>query len=377
MPLRWLILATHVPPGGGLGGIVRYTTELITALAARADVTVSVLTTRSSATTLADLVGGTDRVRTVPDLVGPLLPGLERLGALQPLRHGAQGYDVVHGVKHLIPRGAIAGGATRVLTVHDVLLLDRPGDFPTAKRTLLPPAFRGSLRDAELLVAVSAATRDRLLAHLPTAAPRTTVVPLATASRLLATAPAAVPALAGRRFALVVGDPSPRKNLAVVVDSWSRVRQAVPDAVLAVVGPPAWGRSELGATFAQLVADGAVVSLGHVPDAQLRWCYEQATVVLCPSLAEGFGLPAAEAVGLGAPLVVSADAALVEVAAGRARAVLDPADRDAWVRAAHDAFADRSPRPAPGAARQWSDVARETVEAVQRTRASSTPPTGP
>jgi hypothetical protein len=37
-PLRWTVMATQVPAGGSLGGIVRYTTELITALAARSDV---------------------------------------------------------------------------------------------------------------------------------------------------------------------------------------------------------------------------------------------------------------------------------------------------------------------------------------------------
>ena len=367
--LSWLVLATHVPPGGGLGGVVRYTSELIAALAVRPDVRVSALTVRSSAATLAELVGDRARVLSVPDALGPLLPGLERAGALPGLT-GRPPFDVVHGVKHLLPRSA--HGATRVLTVHDLLLLERPQDFPVAKRTLLPPAFRGSLRDADLLLAVSTATGRRLAGLLPGSGGRTAVVPLATASTLLEAAPVPVPVLAGRRFALVVGDPGPRKNLGVVVDGWAEVRRQVPDAVLAVVGPPAWGRSELGERFARLVADGAVLALGHVPDAQLRWCYGQAAIVLCPSLAEGFGLPAAEALDLGAPLVVSDDPALVEVAGARARAVLPAKDRGAWARATVEALTDRAPRQgAPATVRRWGDVAEETVAAVRRVRGIS------
>jgi len=357
-PLRWTILATQVPPGGSLGGIVRYTTELIRALAARDDVIVSAVTTRAGADTVRELVGDRSRVQTVPDLPVPLLSITERH---LPVR-GAPA-DVVHGVKHLVPHRC---SGLRVLTVHDMLLLDRPADFGMAKRAMLPAAYRGSIRDADLLLCVSEATRRRMAAHAPGAAQRSAVVHLATSPSLRNAVPRAVNALRGRRFALVIGDTSPRKNLRTVVEAWPKVRAAQPDAVLAVAGPPSWGRSVVGDTFAAGVADGSIIALQQLDDAELRWAYEHAAVVLCPSLAEGFGLPAAEALDLGAPVIISNDAALQEVSAGRALAVLPATDGDGWAVAVVAALGRTGRRRPVGTWRSWDDVADDTVAAVRR-----------
>jgi glycosyltransferase involved in cell wall biosynthesis len=360
---RWLVLATAVPAGGALGGVVRYTTELCRALAARADIELSLLGDRAAAGELAGLAGGAARVRTLPIA----LPGA--VGALVEATHPwarTGGFDVVLGTKHIVPR---TSGALRMLTVHDMLLLDRTADFPAAKRLLLPGPYRRSIRAADVLLCVSAATRARLAAHDHGAAQRAAVVPLATATALRAAQPEPLPSLRGRRFALVVGDASARKNLATVVAAWPAVRAAVPDAVLALAGPPDWSRSGSSEAYRQLLATGAAVALGHVTDAQLRWCYEHAALVACPSIAEGFGLPVAEALDFGAPVLVSRDPALVEAARGRATAVLPATEPAAWSAALIAALAaPGAGRPtSPGApeVRSWDDVAEDTVRAAR------------
>lgn len=358
-PLRWLMLATAVPAAGGLGGVVRYTTELAAALARRDDVELSMLGDLSARSVLEQLTGDPTRVRTLP------LPVPGAAGALVERWHpwsAGGGFDVVQGTKHLLPRRT---SALRLLTIHDMLLLDRPADFPGLKRRLLPAPYRRSIREADVPICVSEATRDRLAAHEPAAAARAVVVPLATATSLREAVPEPVPGLIGRRFALVVGDASPRKNLAAVTRAWPGVREALPDAVLAIAGPPDWSRSPADADRAALLDSGTAIALGRVPDAQLRWCYENAGVVLCPSLAEGFGLPVAEALDLGATVVVSDDPALVEVAAGRNAAVVPARDIEAWSRAAIAALLQR-PTILPSAARTWDDVAAATIRAARR-----------
>lgn len=358
-PLNWTVIATQVPPHGSLGGVVRYTTEMIRALAERDDVVVSALTTRAAADVVGEFVGDSGRVHTVPDAPVPLLSAVERYA---PWAGRGPGTDVVHGVKHLLPRHT---DALRVLTVHDMLLLDRPADFGRAKRYLLPPSHRASIRDADLLLCVSAATRDRLEANVAGAGGRADVVHLATSPALRTAVPTPVFALTGRRFALVVGDSSPRKNLGTIMSAWRGVRLRNPDSVLAVAGPPSWGRTELGGLYRRLVAEGSVVALGHVPDSELRWAYEHADVVLCPSLAEGFGLPAAEALDFGAPVVISDDPALQEVCAGRAAAVVPARDVGRWTAAVVEVL--RRPRRTPPAQRRtWADVADESVVSVRR-----------
>jgi len=356
--LSWLVLATHVPPGGALGGVVRYTTELVSALGRRDDVRVTALATRAAHDDLVRAVGPRGQVRTLPPAPTLALSVWERYA---PVRGR---YDVVQGVKHLLP---VRGPGVRVLTVHDMVLLDRPEDFSSLKRRLLPGPYRASLRDADVLVSVSLATQARLHALVPGTPGHSAVVPLATSPTLLNATPRPVAALAGRRFVVVVGDSSPRKNLGTLVDAWTAVRAVRPDAVLAVAGPPSWGRSEQGAAYDRLVTDGALVPLGRVADDELRWCYESAAVVACPSLAEGFGLPAAEALDLGAGVLVSDDAALQEIAGGRALRVVPAKDRQAWVEALVSALSLPHRRLAPPTqVRTWDDVAEDTVRAVRQ-----------
>jgi glycosyltransferase involved in cell wall biosynthesis len=346
--------------------MVRYTTELLGALSRRDDVDVAAVTTPAAADAVSAIVGS-DRVLTIPARPLPMMALRERRADLPAPWPDV---DVVHGVKHLLPRH---GPALRVLTVHDLLPLDRPHDFGIAKRTLLPGPYRASLREADVLLCVSEATRGRLGAHVASAVDRSTVVPLASAGSLLAATAEAVPELAGRQFAMVVGDASPRKNLRTLVAAWPAVTEQVPGATLAVVGPPNWGRSA-AVGWQALHRAGSLVSLRQVADARLRWAYEHATVVLCPSLAEGFGLPVVEALDLHAPIVIAKDPALVEAAAGRAWRELPATDPAAWAAALIDAFRTPAPRPGhgDGPARSWDDVAAESVSAVRHAMAGRT-----
>ncbi|MGY5882444.1 glycosyltransferase family 4 protein [Modestobacter lacusdianchii] len=356
-PLRYLLVATHVPPSGGGGGMVRYVMEMARGLVVRDDVELHVLAGAGAEGAFTDLVEA-DRVHTLPGR-GPLGSAVERLAGA---RVGGR-MDVVHGTKHLLPRGVPGTG---VLTVHDMLALDRPYDFGLAKRLLVRGPYLASLRAADALVCVSAATRDRVAAYLPSVAGRTSVVHHPDGSSLTSVDAEPVAELAGRPFALVVGDPSPRKNVGLVVDAWAQVRAEVPDAVLVVVGPDSWGPTDRGQAFAALAAEGAVAPMGHVPDAQLRWLYEHARVVLCPSLAEGFGLPAAEGLTFGAPVLTSEDPALAEASPAGAQRL--PGRRpEVWAAAITEHL--RRPRPDVAgrpARRGWDDVVEETLEAVRR-----------
>jgi glycosyltransferase involved in cell wall biosynthesis len=356
-PIRWLLNASHVPPGGSLGGIVRYTVELARALENHEDVELHLMTSPEAEASLADEIGCGGRTVPVSQAPGPLASLVERYA----LGRRVQGFDVYQGTKHLLPRGV---AARSVLTVHDLLLLDRPQDFPPAKRYLLGRPYAASLRQADHLVCVSRATERRLLEWDPRLAGRTSAVPLATSPALLAATPEAVTAVEGRPFALVVGDSQPRKNVSTVVTAWRRVVAVRPGAVLVLIGPPAWGKEAYGPDYSGLVQSGNVLQLTGVGDGTLRWCYENASVVLAPSLAEGFGLPAVEALDLGAPLVTSRDAALVE-ASGPAVEHIPAHDVAAWARAAlahivtpvEGVRERRTPRT-------WDDLAAETVEAV-------------
>jgi len=358
-PLRYLLLATHVPADGRGGGMIRYVLELARELEARPDIELHLLTSREARDLAVDLLG--DEKRAHASLPAPTVVRSfgERVALSAPVLR--RDFDVVHGAKHLVPKRS---RATRVLTVHDMILLDRPDDFGRLKKAMLPGPYLASVHDADVILCVSEATKERLAAYTPSAVRRTTVVPLAPATALLAADPTPVARLDGRRFAVVVGDTSPRKNLALVVQRWAEIAGDA-DVRLAVVGPPGWGTGGVGAG----APDPRVELLGHVTDAELRWCYENADLVLCPSLAEGFGLPAAEAAAFGAPLLTSHDAALREAAGGWGTSMTTD-DPDAFVATARDLLAATAPaRPTVTSVRRtWADVADETVRAVRAGR---------
>jgi glycosyltransferase involved in cell wall biosynthesis len=339
--------------------MVRYAVEITEGLAELPELELHVLARRSAVPFFTGIIGDARRVHAVPEIPTTGLSAMERMGLGIPALRRPM--DVVHGTKHLLP-ATVSG--FKVLTVHDMLIFDRPQDYPMRKRVLMRRPYLGSIRDAGVLVCVSDATRQRLLTYVPSANAKAVVVPSAVSGRLLIATPRSVPELEGRRFALVVGDASPRKNLRLVVDSWADVVADAPDAILAVVGPAGWGLVERGHSYHELHSAGSLAALGHVDDSQLRWCYEHAAVVLCPSLQEGFGLPAVEALAFGAPVITSDDAALCEVTQDAALH-LSTSDRRAWVAAIREALVQPGRGfPAATSIRTWVDVARETVDSV-------------
>jgi hypothetical protein len=104
-PLRWLLLATHVPASGSGGGMVRYCVELARALSARADVELHVLCTAETRDFFTALLGA-GRAHLLLGLPVPVRSMVERAGpeVLPVLR---QRWDVVQGAKHLLPRRAV------------------------------------------------------------------------------------------------------------------------------------------------------------------------------------------------------------------------------------------------------------------------------
>jgi glycosyltransferase involved in cell wall biosynthesis len=84
---------------------------------------------------------------------------------------------------------------------------------------------------------------------------------------------------------------------------------------------------------------GAVTHLGYVADADRESLYRSACVLVMPSLDEGFGLPALEAMSAGVPVVASTRGSLPEVT-GEAAALVDPTDASSLAEAIERAVCD-------------------------------------
>ncbi len=146
---------------------------------------------------------------------------------------------------------------------------------------------------------------------------------------LLAARPRTLDGLERDGFWLAVGTLEPRKNHERLVRAYCRLAAdlgTVPPLVLA--GGNGWLSGSLERTLEEPLRRGLVRRLGYVSDAELEWLYANCFAFAFPSLYEGFGMPALEAMSLGAPVVVSNVTSLPEVV-GDAGLQVDPLDEDA------------------------------------------------
>jgi glycosyltransferase-like protein len=116
---------------------------------------------------------------------------------------------------------------------------------------------------------------------------------------------------------LSVGGVEARKNTLGLLKGFAQARQAQPDARLVIAGGASvLNHDAYGQRFADLCQaldlQGAVQVLGALPDAALPALYRRATALAMPSLQEGFGLVAVEALACGTPAIVSRRAPFTE-----------------------------------------------------------------
>jgi glycosyltransferase involved in cell wall biosynthesis len=127
-----------------------------------------------------------------------------------------------------------------------------------------------------------------------------------------------------RPYFLSVGTIEPRKNLDALLAAW----ETLPDTFraeyeLVIAGMPGW-RSEATMNRIRLASrDYGVRYLGYVPEDVLPGLTAGAAALLYPSLYEGFGIPVAQAMAAGCPVITSNVSSLPEITGGAALLV-DP-----------------------------------------------------
>jgi len=259
-----------------------------------------------------------------------------------------------------------------VVTIHDLIHLR----FPGHRRHRLAPLYAGvmlrlAVRRAARVITVSESTRQDLESRLGVPPRLIRVIPngvapcfrpatdLAAVDRVLETLGVARP------YWLFVGNPLPHKNLDGLLAAYAGLPPALGRLVLAGIGPAA--RAGVTAGCARRGLADRVHVLAPVPRAAMPALYQRAEALVCPSLWEGFGLPALEAMACGTPVIAGDRGALPEVLAG-AGILVDPTDVDALREAMYNLAADGRLRAAlrdAGLVRarafSWRDAAEATL----------------
>ncbi len=207
-----------------------------------------------------------------------------------------------------------------VVTIHDLIHLHHRNPLARSyARTMIGRAVRRSRR----VMAVSQAVRSEIAATFGQGE-SIVVTPNGVDEIFSSVGPAAE----GQYF-LFVGNDKPHKNVDRLVDAFQRLRDA--QLVLA------------GGAFDRFRTRPDVIVAGFVSRERLAALYRGAIALVQPSLEEGFGLPALEAMACGAPVITSNAAALVEVT-GDAAIHVDARSVDAIAEAMLRVFRDESLR---------------------------------
>ncbi len=166
---------------------------------------------------------------------------------------------------------------------------------------------------------------------------------------------------------LCVGTHEPRKNHLAVLHAAEVLWRRGVRFNLAFIGGHSWNSQRFDATVARLRSAGRPVeTLTSITDESLWAAYRVSHCLIFPSLNEGFGLPVAEALSCGTPVVTSGFGSMAEIAAHGGAVLVDPRDDDSIAAGLErvltdDAFyatlrAQASARPV----RSWDDYAQET-----------------
>jgi glycosyltransferase involved in cell wall biosynthesis len=243
-----------------------------------------------------------------------------------------------------------------VLTLHDVIADHHPElIFPDAPSKFFWKLKQQlAIKQAHIIATVSDYSKKEIIEYFRLPESRIRVISEAARPvfKVLPKNNGFVPTLAKyelsqtEQFALYVGGISPHKNLNRLIDAFKRVIDARPDKPfkLILVGdykddPFFSAYPALRDQVAALGLQDKVIFTGFIPDSDLAYLYNAATLLVFPSLEEGFGLPAIEAMSCGTPVAASSTGSLPEVLGSVGR-FFDPTDTEQMANVIREIISD-------------------------------------
>ena len=268
---------------------------------------------------------------------------------------------------NLMPEGLLRPALPQVTVIHDVLPLRFPEEYPRQQH-YFRHYVSAVLRQSRAVIVSSESTRRDLVDFYRLSPETLHVVLLGHDTRRFTPSPSPSSPPNGEPYALFVGNVLPHKNVLRLVDAFAQAARDIPGR-LVIRG---WARpTHVQALRRRIDASGLAGRVDWRPyadDDELPDLYRGARALLLPSLYEGFGLTALEAMACGTPVIVSDRSSLPEVV-GDAALFVDPEDPTAIAAAIHRLFTDDAvakSRSALGRERARLFSWERTARAVQK-----------
>jgi glycosyltransferase involved in cell wall biosynthesis len=266
-------------------------------------------------------------------------------------------------------------GAAFVFFVHDLI----PIDYPEYARPGHAERHRMRIKTicalADGVIVNSQATADALVPHFAHSGRDIPVLVAHPGAEFATLSPPPAPTPGERPYFVCLGTIEPRKNHLLLLHLWRHLattRDAATPCLL-LVGRRGWENENIVDIIDRCTAiAGLVEEHPELSDDALPTLLAGARALLCPAFVEGYGLPIAEALALGVPVICSDIPVFREV--GRdVPEFLDPLDGIGWLQAIRDYSAPNSPRRAVQLARlatwrapRWESHIDAVLELIER-----------
>lgn len=227
------------------------------------------------------------------------------------------------------------GSGARVTVIHDLQHKRQPQNFGWLERKAWDFFVAMAVRRSDQLITVSENSRRDIVELYGRPAESIHVIPHGVEAELFGlreneTFAPSIPNSAGLpdcRYLLAVSTVHPHKNWSRLLGAFAKLRKEGMEYHLAVCGLPGKASAELKTSIEQHGLSSAVHILGWLPRRTLIGMYKFAEALVFPSTFEGFGMPVAEAMACGLPVVCSDIPPLRETADGCA-AFFDPSSEE-------------------------------------------------
>lgn len=248
-----------------------------------------------------------------------------------------EGFDLYHSPGYILP---YFSKFKSIVTVHDLIALDFPKLCQNETAAYFKLTLPQSIRKADHIITVSQKVKDDVLNHFPDISEEkirviypglkanfNSVLDLKIRENIksLYNLP--------EQFFLFVGNLEPKKNLTFIIQAYTKIKNMrLCDHKLVIVGQLGWKYDSILSEIKQSRFKQDIILLGYIDEQYLPALYAMADLFLFPSLYEGFGIPALEAMACGCPVIISNRGALPEVTGGAAYQI-DPYDIDSLISA--------------------------------------------
>ena len=254
-------------------------------------------------------------------------------GITQQLK--ADGVSIFHGLSGELPLGIAKSGIRTVVTIHDLIFMRHPEFYPWIDAQLYKWKFRQTVRQADIIVAISERTRQDIIELGGVDSSRIRLVYQSCHPRFATPLPPEelerlrLAYLLPRRYLLSVGTIERRKNILLAVKAMQQLPQ---DVSLVVVGRPTTYTDEVISYINEHHLEGRVILRHDVTNEALPAFYQLAEGFVYPSVYEGFGIPIIEAISCRLP-VAACTGSCLEEAGGPDCLYAEPDDVDAMAEA--------------------------------------------